>query len=115
MPPRTRIIRLPSGLSAKAAAAAVLLVFGGGAAQAQGLPPECGSLSRPWGPFDYRADHYIPESTYHSHKALLAIVENATSPPKLKPWFAARPADHRQVTSATRWAYFPTIIARCSP
>lgn len=44
---------------------------------AQGLPPSCGTLSQSWGPFDYRPERYIWEPTYRSHKALLAIVENA--------------------------------------
>ncbi|MDM4764895.1 hypothetical protein [Pelomonas sp. SE-A7] len=43
--------------------------------QAQTLPAGCGHFEMAWGPFDYRPDHYIPENTYRSHKALLHVVE----------------------------------------
>jgi len=55
-------------------------------AVAQALPAECGSLRSQgrFGPYDYRADRYIPESTYKSHKALLALVENVHFTPKVE-------------------------------
>jgi tetratricopeptide (TPR) repeat protein len=59
-------------------AGVVLLLFGlsrPGAAVAQVLPPNCGALQLAWGPFDYRADRYIPNNTYRTHSALLAVVE----------------------------------------
>lgn len=66
---------------------AVLLAFLTGfhaAADAQEVPGGCGSLTQPWGPFDYRPDHYIPENTYRSHRALLAIVEQAHFTPEVE-------------------------------
>ena len=48
-----------------------------GSISAQEVPGGCGTLTRPWGPFDYRPDRYIPETTYRSHGTLLAIVETA--------------------------------------
>lgn len=44
----------------------------------------CGSLSQGWGPFDYRPDRYIPENTYHSHRALLGIVEDNHFTPEIE-------------------------------
>ena len=55
----------------------LLLSLAVGVTNAQGLPATCGSLVQSWGPFDYRAERYIPEPIYRSHKALLAIVETA--------------------------------------
>ena len=37
-----------------------------------------------FGPFDYRAEGYIPESTYGSHAALLNIVESGHFTPKVE-------------------------------
>lgn len=51
---------------------------------AQEVPGGCGSLTRPWGPFDYRPDRYIPENTYRSHRALLGIVEGAHFTPDVE-------------------------------
>ncbi len=48
-------------------------------ADAQSLPSECGIL-RPdnqFGPYDYRADRYVLETSYGSHKARLRVVEHA--------------------------------------
>lgn len=53
-------------------------------ALAQEVQGGCGSLARSWGPFDYRPDKYIPENTYHSHKALLGIVEDAHFTPEVE-------------------------------
>ncbi len=39
--------------------------------------PGCGNLENAFGPFDYRPDTYVYESTYKSHKALVNIVERA--------------------------------------
>lgn len=73
------------GLSIRKAVFAVLLCLSAvHNAGAQALPPGCGSLSQSWGPFDYRADRYIPEPTYRSHAALLAIVENAHFTPAVE-------------------------------
>lgn len=47
------------------------------------LPAACGTLVQQWGPFDYRADRYIPE-TFGSHKALLAAVENHHFTPEVE-------------------------------
>jgi tetratricopeptide (TPR) repeat protein len=55
------------------AAPAVLLAV---AASAQQVPG-CGALQNAFGPFDYRPDTYVYESTYKSHKALVNIVEQA--------------------------------------
>ena len=46
------------------------------AASAQQVPG-CGALQNAFGPFDYRPDTYVYESTYKSHKALVNIVEQA--------------------------------------
>ena len=53
---------------------------------AQELPAGCGSLRAEgrFGPFDYRASGYIPETTYRSHKSLLFIVENAHFTPEVE-------------------------------
>ena len=39
--------------------------------------PGCGSLEASFGPFDYRPDKYVYETTYGSHKARVNIVERA--------------------------------------
>lgn len=69
----------PSSLLSKAAVLITSLLLGlaAGVTNAQGLPAACGTLTQSWGPFDYRAERYIPEPIYRSHKALLAIVETA--------------------------------------
>lgn len=54
------------------------------ASHAQEVPGGCGTLSRPWGPFDYRPERYVRESTYGSHAALLGIVENAHFTPEVE-------------------------------
>ena len=46
------------------------------AASAQQVPG-CGNLENAFGPFDYRPDTYVYETTYGSHKALVNIVERA--------------------------------------
>lgn len=51
---------------------------------AQEVQGGCGSLSQGWGPFDYRPDRYIPENTYHSHRALLGIVEDIHFTPEIE-------------------------------
>lgn len=53
------------------------LMCAASSAIAQDIPGGCGNLSQSWGPFDYRADKYIYETTYRSHDALLRIVEHA--------------------------------------
>ena len=53
-------------------------------ALAQEVQGGCGSLTQTWGPFDYRPDRYIPETTFRSHKALLAIVEDAHFTPEVE-------------------------------
>lgn len=65
-------------------AALLLSLFCAGMASAQSLPSACGSLQREWGPFDYRRERYIPESTYRSHDALLNIVEQAHFTPEVE-------------------------------
>ena len=64
----------------------VVAMFFLSCASAQSLPPECGSL-RPrdgWGPFDYRPEKYVQETTYGSHAARLAIVESAHFTPQVE-------------------------------
>lgn len=53
---------------------------------AQTVPQGCGVLWSPgrFGPNDYRPEGYVPESTYKSHKALLAIVESAHFTPEVE-------------------------------
>lgn len=51
-----------------------LALVGCGFAHAQEVPG-CGSLQNAFGPFDYRPEKYVPETTYGSHKARLNIVE----------------------------------------
>lgn len=50
------------------------------------LPSACGTLYAPgqYGPFDYRPDRYIPETTYGSHRAQLRIVESAHFTPEVE-------------------------------
>ena len=57
--------------------ATCVLLFCGRAAFAQEVVGGCGSLGNAFGPFDYRADRYIPEATFQSHAAQLNIVERA--------------------------------------
>ena len=54
--------------------------------QAQTLPAACGTLASTgqFGPYDYRADKYIPEPIYGSHKALLGIVDNNHFTPEVE-------------------------------
>ncbi len=51
---------------------------------AQQLPAGCGTLRTGFGPFDYRAERYIPETSYGSQKALLYIVEHAHFTPEVE-------------------------------
>ena len=53
---------------------------------AQELPAGCGTLRSEgrFGPYDYRASGYIPETTYRSHKALLYIVEHGHFTPEVE-------------------------------
>lgn len=46
---------------------------------AQELSAGCGVfyVAGRFGPYDYRADHYIPENTYKSHHLMLKLVEDA--------------------------------------
>jgi hypothetical protein len=55
-------------------------------AAAQEVPGGCGALTMQgrFGPYDYRAGRYIPESTYRSHQALLSTVENAHFTPEVE-------------------------------
>jgi len=53
-------------------------------AAAQQVGSGCGVLSNGFGPFDYRADHYIPETTFRSHDAQLNIVERAHFTPEVE-------------------------------
>ena len=64
----------------------ILFLLSPSHAQAQTLPAECGALRGQghFGPYDYRADKYIPESTYKSHTALLGIVEGAHFTPEVE-------------------------------
>ncbi len=54
----------------------LLLVVAASGASAQQVPG-CGNLENAFGPFDYRPDTYVYETTYGSHKALVNIVERA--------------------------------------
>ena len=60
--------------------------------QAQEVPGGCGFLSAQgrFGPYDYRADRYVQESTYRSHRALLGIVENAHFTPEVEGLFRGK-------------------------
>jgi hypothetical protein len=51
---------------------------------AQEVPVGCGSFANAFGPFDYRSEKYIPETTYGSHRALLNIVEHAHFTPQVE-------------------------------
>lgn len=55
-------------------------------ATAQEVAGGCGvlALQGRFGPYDYRANKYIPESTYGSHRALLSIVEGAHFTPEVE-------------------------------
>lgn len=46
-------------------------------ADAQVVPGGCGSLQNAFGPFDYRPEKYVYETTYGSHAARVSIVERA--------------------------------------
>jgi tetratricopeptide (TPR) repeat protein len=73
------LFRIRSGLAALLLSLTCIEMAG-----AQTLPPGCGSLQREWGPFDYRPERYIPESTYRSHNALLNVVEHAHFTPEVE-------------------------------
>lgn len=70
----------------RAIALAALLMIPHAGMQAQELPASCGVLRMEgrFGPYDYRADHYIPENTYRSHQALLSIVESRHFTPNIE-------------------------------
>lgn len=53
---------------------------------AQEVPGGCGFLSVTgrFGPYDYRAERYVPENTYRSHQALLQLVEGAHFTPPVE-------------------------------
>ena len=70
-PPQTPPFRMPSWVLS--GLPCVLLAT---AASAQQVPG-CGNLENAFGPFDYRPDKYIYETTYGSHKARVNIVERA--------------------------------------
>lgn len=75
----------PSANLFKSGSAALLLGWVCAATvSAQLLPDGCGTLQQSWGPFDYRPERYIPETTYRSHSALLAIVETAHFTPAVE-------------------------------
>lgn len=63
-----------------------LFIFASLPIHAQELPAGCGSLRMQgrFGPYDYRASGYIPETTYRSHQALLGIVENRHFTPEVE-------------------------------
>lgn len=63
-----------------------LLVLWTSPAQAQLVEGGCGSLrvTGQFGPYDYRPDRYIPETTYRSHEALLRIVEHGHFTPEVE-------------------------------
>ncbi|MFT7774319.1 tetratricopeptide repeat protein [Roseateles sp.] len=73
----------PFSLMARLGAGLVLAAVAS-LASAQTLPAACGTLRQSWGPFDYRPERYIPETTYRSHAALLAIVEHAHFTPEVE-------------------------------
>ncbi len=65
------------------------VVCGGMAAPsafAQQLPAGCGILrsENQFGPYDYRADRYVLETSYGSHKARLRVVEHAHFTPEVE-------------------------------
>ncbi len=70
----------------------LLVVCASTAVFAQELPPGCGVLRSTgrFGPYDYRAERYIPEPTYRSHQALLSIVENAHFTPEVESLFRGK-------------------------
>ena len=76
--------RLTSSTQAISTILLALLTVFHASARAQEVPGGCGSLTQSWGPFDYRPDHYIPENTYRSHRALLGIVESAHFTPDVE-------------------------------
>jgi len=59
---------------------------------AQEPPAGCGTLRSQgrFGPYDYRADRYIPETTFRSHRALLFIVESAHFTPEVEAGFRGK-------------------------
>jgi len=61
-------------------------------ALAQEPPAGCGTLRSEgrFGPYDYRVDRYIPETTFRSHRALLFIVENAHFTPEVEAGFRGK-------------------------
>ena len=70
-PRRSRVFRMPLWLLR-----GLPMVLVAAAASAQQVPG-CGNLENAFGPFDYRPDKYVYETTYGSHKARVNIVERA--------------------------------------
>ena len=65
---------------------ALLLLGWPRSSTAQEVPGGCGQLYSQgrFGPYDYRAGRYIPESVFRSHSALLSMVENAHFTPEVE-------------------------------
>ena len=83
---RNRQTVRPSFISCATAilVAAVLATAFPVSAFAQAVPGGCGSLANAFGPFDYRVEKYIRETTYGSHAAQLRIVEGAHFTPAVE-------------------------------
>ncbi len=58
------------------------------AAHAQRLPPHCGALANAYGPWEYRADRFIPPPMHSmTHTAMLRLVEGAHFTPEVEMLF----------------------------
>ena len=75
-PPANRRLQTSSCSKWNAARRALPLFLFTGVACAQQVPG-CGALANAFGPYDYRPDKYVYETTYGSHKNRVNIVERA--------------------------------------
>jgi hypothetical protein len=75
-PTQTRKLQTPDCRKWNAVLRALPVVLFTGVVCAQQVPG-CGALENAFGPFDYRPDKYVYETTYGSHKNRVNIVERA--------------------------------------
>ena len=79
---RTRDIKAHTRIGRSFVAVCVaLLSIPSGAQEIQG---GCGSLGNAFGPYDYRPDHYVLESTFRTHAGQLAIVDSNHFTPEVE-------------------------------
>jgi len=82
----TPVAPYATNTSLLAAVCLLTCIFSTGQAASQTLPSGCGALrvEGRFGPFDYRAGHFLPGGPTRTHEALLNIVEHAHFTPEVE-------------------------------